>query len=398
MASQYPHPLVLTNNSFPPPGATNSTITEILNRFCSSINFPIRILGCSVKEGGNNVIILCYAVFTSPVRDTLPSPISCILRIGKLRWNLHDYVDPGILEMAAFHHVMGNTSPLIPSIYAWDATCVNLLGCPYVIQPLIAGHDLQTLYTPLSGWRHPIETRIRFAHEIARCIAHIESFRFENYGTFAVSARMPEKCSDPSSPSISELIGFSPIPWTANLFMRKDTKIGHFLIDILTSQLNDARSPAAEERHGILVPMACELNELEHTHSLTQNGEPAVLWHPDFWPRNIMMEKNEQDVKITGVIDWDGVMIVPRIMTRRAPVFLWDEGDELSVFERNIIKYRFDQRIEQLLPGYCSDAYSDWGNMTRAIATHALKGVDWNYCELSFGALMELWNDFVGNA
>ncbi|KAF7881467.1 hypothetical protein EAF00_011836 [Botryotinia globosa] len=398
MASQYPQTLALTNNSFPPPGASISTMTEILNRFCRSIDFPIRILGCSVKAGGNNTIILCYAVFNSPTHATPPSPISCILRIGKLRWNLHDYIDPGILEMAAFYHVMGKSSPLIPSIYAWDATCRNLLGCPYVIQPLIDGHDMQSLYTPLDGLRDPIETRINFAHEVAGCIKHIESLGFENYGTFAISPRMPANCSDPSSPLISELIGLLPIPWTGNPFMRKDTKIGHFLIDILSSQLDDARRPLAEERHKILVSMAYGLNELELTRGLEQDPEPAVLWHPDFWPRNIMMRKNQQDVMITGVIDWDGVMVVPRIMTRRPPVFLWDEGDDLSTFERNVIKHHFDQRIEQLLPGYCADAYSDWGNMTRAIATYALKGVDWNYCQLSFGVLLDLWNEFVGNA
>ncbi|TGO50880.1 hypothetical protein BOTNAR_0376g00020 [Botryotinia narcissicola] len=373
-------------------------MTDILNRLCRSIDFPIRILGCSVKAGGKNTIILCYAVFNSPTQATPPSPISCILRIGKLRWNLHDYIDPGILEMAAFHHVMGKSSPLIPSIYAWDATCRNLLGCPYVIQPLIDGHDMQSLYKPLGGLRDLISTRINFAYEVAGCIKHIESFRFENYGTFAISPRMPAKCSDPSSPLISELIGSLSIPWTGNPFMRKDTKIGHFLIDILSSQSDDARRPLAEERHNILVSMAYGLNELELTRGLEQDPEPAVLWHPDFWPRNIMMRKNEQDVMITGVIDWDGVMVVPRIMTRRPPVFLWDEGDDLSTFERNVIQHHFDKRIEQLLPGYCADAYSDWGNMTRAIATYALKGVDWNYCELSFGVLLDLWNEFVGNA
>ncbi|TEY60280.1 hypothetical protein BOTCAL_0182g00030 [Botryotinia calthae] len=293
---------------------------------------------------------------------------------------------------------MGKSSPLIPSIYAWDTTCVNLLGCPYVIQPLIAGHDLQTLYSPLSGWRDTIEIRIKCAYEVAGYIQHIESFRFENYGTFAVSAQTPEKCSDPSSPRVSELIGFSPKPWAKSYFMRNDTRIGSFLFAILTAHLNRSRRPLEQEKYNLLITMGCKLNELQVAHRLEQKVEPAVLWHPDFWPRNIMMEKTEQDVKITGVIDWDGVMIVPRVMARRPPVFLWDEGDlNLSEYERKVIKFQFDKRIEELLPGYCSDAYSDCRIMARAMATYALKGVSWNYCELSFDELVEQWDYFVEN-
>ncbi|KAM0136239.1 hypothetical protein ACHAO1_004716 [Botrytis cinerea] len=398
MASQYPQRLALTKNSFPQPGATNSAIIEILNRFCLSINFPIRILGCSLREGGNNTIILCYAVFTSSSQDTSASPISCILRTGKLRWNRQSYTDSRILETAAFHHVMGKLSPLIPLIYAWDATCVNLLGCPYVIQPLIAGHDLQTLNSPLSYCRDAIEMRIQCAYEVARYIKHVESFRFENYGTFAVSEQMPEKCSDPSSPLVSELIGFSPKPWIKSYFMRNDTRIGNFLFAILTAHLDRGRRPLEQEKYNLLITMGYKLNELQISRKLEEKAEPAVLWHPDFWPRNIMMEKTERDVKITGVIDWDGVMIVPRVMARRPPVFLWDEENlNMSEYERKVIKFQFDKRIEELLPGYCSDAYSDCGIMARAMATYTLKGVNWNYCELSFDKLVEQWDCFVGN-
>lgn len=58
----------------------------------------------------------------------------------------------------------------------------------------------------------------------------------------------------------------------------------------------------------------------------------SVLWHWHFAPRNILVgcTPGNKMWEVTAVLDWDGVLYAPRVLTREPPVWLWQIGDESS--------------------------------------------------------------------
>jgi hypothetical protein len=69
----------------------------------------------------------------------------------------------------------------------------------------------------------------------------------------------------------------------------------------------------------------------------SESDEVSILYHWDFEPRNILLKlrtdssndeanvSGEEGWEIDKVIDWDGVYAVPSILTRKPPVWLWDD-------------------------------------------------------------------------
>ncbi|KAL8863137.1 MAG: hypothetical protein Q9178_000511 [Gyalolechia marmorata] len=119
---------------------------------------------------------------------------------------------------------------------------------------------------------------------------------------------------------------------------------------------------------------------------------PIILHHWDLEPRNIMVSKTaDRNWKITGIIDWDSALALPRPLARRAPDWIWDfnsEGftgyldndhhpkpdNELSA-ENAALKEYFDLKASALLDGYADDTYGN-GRWLRRIWTFARSGVD----------------------
>ncbi|KAB8305159.1 hypothetical protein EYC80_004451 [Monilinia laxa] len=59
-----------------------------------------------------------------------------------------------------------------------------------------------------------------------------------------------------------------------------------------------------------------ERNMVTMWENLSEKGflkdQPAVLWHPDFHPRNIVVGRDASGTSLKGVIDWDSCMAVSR--------------------------------------------------------------------------------------
>ena len=127
----------------------------------------------------------------------------------------------------------------------------------------------------------------------------------------------------------------------------------------------------------------------------------SVLWHWDFAARNIMVKQTgggegEKVWKITGIIDWEGALSVPRVLARKPPSWLWHIGDEPPgwtgdmdmvvqrplIREERLIKTHFEEADEIYLGvGYCEDACGR-GLWARRLARFALHGFgysqDWD--------------------
>ncbi|KAL8799662.1 MAG: hypothetical protein Q9182_005732 [Xanthomendoza sp. 2 TL-2023] len=52
--------------------------------------------------------------------------------------------------------------------------------------------------------------------------------------------------------------------------------------------------------------------------------QTIVLHHWDLEPRNIKVSPTSTGYKITGIIDWDDALALPRTLARRAPDWIWD--------------------------------------------------------------------------
>lgn len=81
-------------------------------------------------------------------------------------------------------------------------------------------------------------------------------------------------------------------------------------------------------------------------------------------------------------------------MTREPPSFLWGGGfGRTKASEIQGIKKAFDNKIEQLLPGYLDDAYSKNSIIMRALGMYAFFGVDYSgYREISYKQLLQLFD------
>lgn len=90
--------------------------------------------------------------------------------------------------------------------------------------------------------------------------------------------------------------------------------------------------------------------------------------------------------EITDILNWDDVLSVPRVLSRKPPAWMWHIGDEPSAWSGNvdfpeqqrrlseeelIIKQHFDRVVEELLPGYCKEA-CEYGRWVRRLARSAL--------------------------
>lgn len=61
-----------------------------------------------------------------------------------------------------------------------------------------------------------------------------------------------------------------------------------------------------------------------------------ILFHCDLEPRNILVKASSNDVetsnnqnwRITSILDWDDALSLPPILTRKPPVWLWDFSDD----------------------------------------------------------------------
>lgn len=380
-------------NPFPPPNISEADVTDIVTRLCQSLNYPVRIRIYEGKTGGNNSVIL-FNSFSITAEDE-STPCFCVLRTAKRIWRDPNRIDSRIQKMAAFYYRHGNTSPFIPSLMTFDATSNNVLRCPYIILSAVNGRDLRVLYTVLDN-QDAVQVRIGVAYEVALFIKYVESFEFNLYGTFEIGAAMSAASLNPNA--VRDQMSLYVSPWTRDS-SKTNSKICHFLMDLLASKVNQNRNQQEEERFRALVNIAKSLNEMEEKGPLTLRAEPAVLWHPDFHPRNIMMTRmgNADQFQLTGVIDWDGAKVLPRIMTRRPPDFLWREGN-LTFEQREMIKRSFYMRMEELLPGYRQDAHGNLAMILRGVGFYALTGGNWDpWPEISFHGLIEEWNNYRRN-
>ncbi|QSZ29836.1 hypothetical protein DSL72_004354 [Monilinia vaccinii-corymbosi] len=397
-------------NMFPRPSTSENT--KLIERLCTEMSFAKDIVYGAIKHGGNNNVLIFTCIPLAA--KSQGQRICCILRTRKM-YNFSEKqqypIDQSVKMLVALTHRFGKLGVglPIPAILAYDSTFENPIYSPYTIQETVEGTTLLRQYHEMNlSLLHPrgpthnprLLERRQLARQIAEFIARKESCALPGYGTIRNAS--DGRTDDPAVLAARFVLAVAKTRIAGRL-IPITCHISRFIGELVHARLRKASSRDNGDGDGVderrkarnLVSMWRNMSEKRRL-----TDQPAILWHPDFHPRNIMFESDAVRKKLTGVIDWDLCMALPRIMTRGPPTFLWNEESTttLSKLESEAIQDAFDETIEKLVPGFLEDAYSTRGVLVRALGMYALFGVDYvHYHELSYEQLVQLYEvEFPG--
>ncbi|KAF7881466.1 hypothetical protein EAF00_011835 [Botryotinia globosa] len=393
-------------NPFPPILNGMDDVAATIEMFCRNIRFGHDIQDCEVRQGGNhNVIMFSYVplAFSDPTR---PPPFNhrqfCILRTRKeiLKDSKGMACKNTTRTVATMHSYGEGGAHLpglpIPAVLAYDATYDNAIGCPYILQRRAAGNDLQKWYKDLDAavpadGPYDLTERLKIAEEMAIFIARMEnSFQFQEYGDLIHGASMPEKNMAFSGEEMEMrvrglCIGDVQTPTSSNHI--------DFFESIMSARMAETGIPRAAYWKLMKLKEIFEQTRKWRL-STVVNGEPT-LYHRDLYPRNVIFDcaGTDGEMKLTAVIDWDETVVLPRIMTRKPPSWLW-RSRMLHENHRSVVEAHFYEHVERLLPGYERDARWREARVVRALYVYLFWGPCYKYHdELSFEKLVEAFED-----
>lgn len=291
----------------------------------------------------------------------------------------------------------------VPKVLAYDSSINNAIESPYVVQTCSPGEPLSDIYHKL-----PTDDKLEIASLVADLIARIEKVSFPVAGCLVSAGDLPDRCNEFSTLRTS--IGLAPFRLSPEAEL-PSTPPSPSLDDLLASLINTQISLARQftlpwMNWNRLRQIMLEMKE----RGLLTDKQP-VLWHWDFASWNILVEKKNERWTITAILDWDGAMAVPRVLTREPPIWLWYCDDhnlseirrqqdmlipsELSS-EQKLVKNQFDVCMEDKVCNYNADAYHH-GRWTRRLAKLALSGFrderEWEKCK----RFMRDWENYRSN-
>ncbi|KAL8725981.1 MAG: hypothetical protein Q9166_007016 [cf. Caloplaca sp. 2 TL-2023] len=294
----------------------------------------------------------------------------------------------------------------VPRVKVFGSSNKNALEQPYTIQSRLPGMSLNEVYDDLS-----YEEKAGIVDQFVELLAKVESVHFETAGSFAASSLEPSDDEDVTAPDlIIECFDEGDDKFVKGSSVAQD-RAGTDLKLLFQSHINGwiAQEVKKDESFSIdsLRFFLAMIEELDKEGAFKNASYPIVLHHWDLEPRNIMVENISGVWEITGLIDWDDAVALPRPLARRAPDWIWDfdnEGftgylnndhhpkpDHKLSTENLALKAHFDAKAAAVLDGYLEDAYG-YGLWLRRIWTFAREGVNsiW-YIDLA-KELEEDWN------
>jgi len=250
-----------------------------------------------------------------------------------------------------------------PRVLAYDCTSDNAIGMPFSLQTRLEGQGLEMVHSELT-----LTERLILASELVRILVAVENVKFQSAGRVGcspvVSARKTIEDAETSTSSQNILVqGFGV--GIGQPESKPKTKMTSSLQELLSTQLDAwVQHELSNPRRSFVVDMFRRLKEIytemeelgffQERPSLDSN----VLYHWDLEPRNIMVDRRATDcspdittshqLEVTGVLDWDDVLVIPSILARKPPVWLWDFSEDESL-PSHILAY-YDGDVDLLPP------------------------------------------------
>ncbi|KAI0045340.1 kinase-like protein [Auriscalpium vulgare] len=199
------------------------------------------------------------------------------------------------LNVVAQQHIQSHTSVPIPRIRAYDCSTANALGHPYTIADFVPGRRLVDVWYD-AGWWTGARTKERFIRSVARHMVDLARLEFSQIGRL--------DCAEPDG---TPFIG----PFESSRALNSDlpgpdTELGPF-----TSTHAFLSAVLALRRRSDDLPALAALQLFVGAlPDRAYDGPPFHFEHPDLDSQNLFVDEATGDV--AGIIDWDGVAVVPR--------------------------------------------------------------------------------------
>lgn len=310
---------------------------------------------------------------------------ACVIRIP--HYAMEDEVDT-MKDQVALLNFLALRLP-VARVISYDAGIANPISSQYTIQTRIPGLPISKVYRDLS-----FEERLQIVDGVVTTISQINSVRFSTAGRLTARSSYPESsCNTSAIENSVELKPFRLGLIESSTEVPASTAI--FLKDLIFSMIDawaieDAEAPALSGLQAKWKNLKNIAEEMLAMGMLDSANDDNVLWHWDFFARNILVEKQDNVWSIRGVIDWDSAISVPRVLSRCPPAWLWRYHDDPSGWdgdyddlpprdltdEESSIKRRFDEGMAHVHYGsgtHLSHAYGD-GVWVRRLVRFALKG------------------------
>ncbi|PPQ79714.1 hypothetical protein CVT25_003285 [Psilocybe cyanescens] len=198
-------------------------------------------------------------------------------------------------DIIAMKLIQKNTTIPIPRIYDYSAIPENAIGRPYMLMERVKGTQLCKLwFNP--AWFSQARRNTVF-ESLVSYMSQLKALSFPSIGSLDYDAQLDEHVVIPLLPSYDDLEN-------ADTTIRGPYSTVHtYLLGEITRQFASAPTTDHKVSLALLRLFAGSLPDE------TLDGPPFVLSMPDFNYQNVFVD---DEGNVTGIIDWDGMIIGPR--------------------------------------------------------------------------------------
>lgn len=311
-----------------------------------------------------------------------------ILRIPRREKNNDTHLDR---EIAVLYFLQMNSSIPVPRTIAFDLDGIDgsPIERPYVLQSHVVGVPLDQALGQMD-----FDEKKRLVSNIVDLYACMNRVRFERAGALGpssggISSRVVDVFSFDLGPESDENGLYRTYPQETTL----DMLLSQFECWKMVARKEKEPSPEANLVSGYIDKF------IDITVFMDKKGwlgdSKNTIFHPDLSPRHIFVVRTGPSSKInwevSGVIDWDGALSVPRVMSNRVPSWLWrwgsedgydamdEKGDCNNPKDKDCeaLKHQFETEISQALPKFLEHAYKPRYQLLRKLCRFAIWGLRW---------------------
>lgn len=243
-----------------------------------------------------------------------------------------------------------------PTVITYDATDNNPIHTPYMIQERIPGQQLNEILLTLTD-----QQRLDVAKGLGHFYSEIRQITMPRAGFVNARGEVPELDNSdlhiaiqpfgmPDGCAASHAKHPSP---TTNLTITEPASLSTrevlnnaFNRRIITAQQlqKQHNNPLENTATSLEEPLrACRfiLDKMATDGCFSdEDDQQFSLWHPDFFPRNILVDLTRSgEAIISGIVDWDAPLFAPGFVSCMPPAWLWapdrymnKEGDPIGLF------------------------------------------------------------------
>ena len=223
-------------------------------------------------------------------------------------------------EALTMQTIQRETTIPLPTVYGFDNTMDNELGCPYMMMEWLQGKPLWEVWFDKKASPARLEqVRIRALQTIAAAIVQLNGYQSDYSGSWRFDAGL-----NPIDVGGAKAVDM----WTVreetdeeepdDLLIEKGPSRDP--LDSLLFMLHRRGMKPQFNARGRGIDLSLELFTQWARERALGKGPEFVLAHPDFDIQNILVDR---DGALCGILDWDGVAFVPHsVGCLKYPMFL----------------------------------------------------------------------------